>query len=157
MRQPPISLVNLTNEEKDKLAEATQRKLKQGIYTYLIPFIVLAVIVAYTNIYSEKLGLYDSPNLREWLNLALVIITILPARLYVNVLLRHRKVANAWQKKVIRGKVQAKEGKIMTVANQRIKLSPEEIAKWNVNDFVIVSISTSGDFVLGVEKGVEEE
>ena len=157
MRQPPVSLVNLSNAEKEILAEASQRKLVKGITLYLIPFILFGTVVALVNVYNEKLGLYDSPNLREWLNVGLVFLTILPARLFVNVLLRHRKIVNAWQKKIIRGKILAKDGKIITVANQKIKLSAEEAAKWNVNDYVIISASTTGDFIFSVEKGTEEE
>ena len=50
----------------------------------------------------------------------------------------------------------AKDGNIFTVANQKIKLSKEEAAKWKVNDNVIISISTTGDFIFGVEVGKEE-
>jgi hypothetical protein len=156
MRQPPISLVNLSDEEKERYAEASQRKMVKGITMYLIPFVLFGFITAYVNIYSEKVGLYDHPDLREWLNLALVIITILPARLFVNVILRNRKAGNAWQKKLIRGKIMAKDGKSILVAGEKIKLSPEELAKWNVNDYVIISASTTLDFVFAVEKGSEE-
>ncbi len=156
MRQPPISLVNLSNEEKDIYALASRKNLMKGIYIYLIPFVVFGCVVAYINMYSEKLGLYDHPDFSEWLNVGLVFLTILPARFFVNVILRHRKATNAWQKKVIRGQIQSLDGKIITVANQKIKLSPAEISKWKINDFVIISISTTGDYVFSVEKGVEE-
>lgn len=151
MNQPPISLVNLAEEEKDRIADLSQKNLVRGITMYLIPFVLFGFLLGYENVYYEKFGLEDKPDLREWLNVGLVFLAILPARLFVNVLLRHRKAVNAWQKKVIRGKITDINGKIITLVNQKVKLGTEEAAKLKVDDEVIVSLLPSGDVVLGVE------
>jgi hypothetical protein len=149
MKQPPITLVNLTQEEKDRIAAISQKNVVRGIFFYLIPFLLFGLVVVYINLHFEKLNLTDT--VREWVNLGLVLITILPARLFVNVILRHRKSTNAWQKKVIKGKIQAKEGKIITLVNQKVKLNAEQAEKVKVNDDVIVSAMPGGEFVLDVE------
>lgn len=151
MIQPPISLVNLTQEEKDRIAAISQKNMMRGITMYLIPFLVCGALVAYENTHYEKFGLGDKPDLRSWVNVGLVFLTILPARLFVNVILRHRKVINAWQKKVIKGKIQSKDGKIITLVNQKVKLSAEQAEKVKVGDDVIVSAMPGGEFVLDVE------
>jgi hypothetical protein len=151
MIQPPITLVNLTQEEKDRIAELSQKNMVRGITMYLIPFVVFGFLVGYENMHYEKFGLADRPELRSWVNVGLVFLTLLPARLFVNVLLRHRKAINAWQKKLIKGKIQAKDGKIITLVNQKVKLNAEQAEKVKVGDDVIVSVMTSGDFVLEVQ------
>jgi hypothetical protein len=151
MNQPPISLVNLSEKEKDKAAEISQKKLVRGITMYLIPFVLFGFLVAYVNVHYEKFGLDDKPDLREWINVGLVFLTILPARLFVNVLLRHRKAVNAWQKKVIRGKITNIKGNVITLVNQKIKLHAEDLSKVKVDDEVIVSALPSGDIILSVE------
>ena len=151
MIQPPISLVNLTQEEKDHIAAISQKNMVRGITMYLIPFLLCGMAVAYENTHYEKFGLGDNPDLRSWVNVGLVFLTILPARLFVNVILRHRKVTNAWQKKVIKGKIQAKDGKIITLVNQKVKLSAEQAEKVKAGDDVIVSAMPGGEFVLSVE------
>ncbi len=151
MIQPPIQLVNLSQEEKDRIATLSQKKMVRGITIFLIPFVVFGALVAYVNLEYEKLGLNDNPELRSWLNVILVFLTILPARLFVNVLLRHRKAINAWQKKVIKGKIQAKEGKLITVVNQKVKLDAPQAEKVKVGDDVILSIMPGGDFVLDID------
>lgn len=157
MIQPPIQLVNLTQEEKDRISVISQKKMVRGITMYLIPFVVFGFLVWYTNQYYDKFNLGDKPELRSWINVALVFLTLLPARLFVNVLLRHRKATNAWQKKVFKGKIQAKDGKIITLVNQKIKLDAEQAAKVNVGDEVVCAAMPSGDFVLDIDvvKGSE--
>ncbi|HET6992258.1 MAG TPA: hypothetical protein VFJ43_13075 [Bacteroidia bacterium] len=151
MNQPPITLVNLSEQEKEKIAEISHRNMVRGITMYLIPFVIFGFCVAYSNIYAEKFGLDQKPDLREWLNVGLVFLTILPARLFVNVILRHRKSSNAWQKKVIRGKITEIKGNIITLVNQKIKLNAEDISRLKTDNEVIVSVLPSGDIVLRVE------
>jgi hypothetical protein len=151
MIQPPIQLVNLTQEEKDRIAEISRKKMVRGITMYLIPFVVFGFLVAYENLHYDQFGLGDKPELRSWINVALVFLTLLPARLFVNVLLRHRKAINAWQKKVIKGKIQAKDGKVITLVNQKVKLDRHQAEKVKVGDDVIVSMMPSGDFVLDID------
>ncbi|CAN5427787.1 hypothetical protein BH09BAC5_BH09BAC5_02530 [soil metagenome] len=151
MRQPPITLVNLTPEEKERIEEISRKQMVRGITIYLIPFIIFGFLVGYTNVFYEKFGMGENPDLRGWVNVGLVFLTILPARLFVNVILRRKKVMNAWQKKVIRGVIQAKEGKIITAVNQKIKLSAEQADKVKTGDNVIVSAMPGGEFVLDIE------
>lgn len=151
MQQPPITLVNLSEAEKDKIAEVSQRNMVRGITLYIIPFLLFGALIWYVNLNYVQLGLEQRDTLREWINVGLVFLTILPARLFVNVILRHRKATNAWQKKVFRGKITSKDGKIITLVNQKIKLSEEEAARVKTGDDVILSISTTGEVILELE------
>lgn len=151
MKYAPISLVNLSVEEKNKIDQLSHRNMVRGITMYLIPFVLFGVLVAYTNVYPDKFGLLAKPDLRAWVNVALVFLTILPARLFVNVILRYRKSSNAYQKKVIRGTITRIDGRIITCVNQKIKLSAEQVASVKENDEVIISVTPSGGMVLSVE------
>ncbi|MEO5643222.1 MAG: hypothetical protein ABIQ40_15210 [Bacteroidia bacterium] len=151
MIQPPVQLVNLSQEEKDRIAELSQKKMVRGITMYLIPFVVFGFLVAYENLHYEQFGLADKPELRSWVNVGLVFLTLLPARLFVNVLLLHRKATNAWQKKVMKGKIQAKDGKMITLVNQKVKLTQAQADKVNTGDDVILAVMPNGDFVLDIE------
>ncbi|MCX6312761.1 MAG: hypothetical protein NT084_14155 [Bacteroidetes bacterium] len=157
MNQPPIALVKLNSEEKDQIAVLSHKNLVKGITMYLIPFVLFGFLVAYENLYYEKFGLQEHQSLREWLNVILVFLTILPARLFVNVLLNHKKCSNAWQKKVIRGKITQIDGKIITCVNQKIRLTAEQIVKVKVNDEVIVSAVPFGNIILSVEVVTNEQ
>ncbi|MDQ3111264.1 MAG: hypothetical protein M3R17_15350 [Bacteroidota bacterium] len=150
MIQPPVALVNLTQEEKDRIAVISQKSIKRGILIYFIPFVVFGALVAYINVNSIELGIVDKPNLHGSLNVALAILSLLSARLFVNVVIAHQKAINAWQKKVIKGKIQAKDGKIITVVNQKVKLDNEQAEKVKAGDDVIVSVMPGGEFVLDV-------
>ncbi len=150
MQQPPVSLVNLSQEEKDKVAALAQRDLVRGALIYLIPFVVFITAVIYINQNYLTLGLED-PNVRSFLNIGLVFLAILPARLFVNVVLRYRKSLNAWQKKVIRGKVVDKQGKMIFVSNQKVRLDEANAAKVKTGDEVVVSLSTVSNTILDFE------
>jgi hypothetical protein len=100
---------------------------------------------------SIELGIVDNPTLLGWSNIILVILSLLSARLFVNVVMAHQKAINAWQKKVIKGKIQAKDGKIITVVNQKVKLDKEQAEKVNTGDDVIVSVMPGGEFVLSID------
>jgi hypothetical protein len=150
MQQPPVSLVNLSEEEKDKVAALAQRSLVRGSVMYLIPFFVFGFLVWYVNHHHVSLGLSD-PNVRSFLNIGLVFLAILPARLFVNVVLRYRKSLNAWQKKVIRGKVVDKQGKVIFVSNQKIRLDEANAARVKTGDEVVVSLSTVNNAILDFE------
>ena len=150
MKHPPISLVNLSNGEKEQYAAASRKIMVKGITMYIIPFVVFGFCVWYVNIHYDNIGLTD-PDLRGWISVALVFLTILPARFFVNVMIRHGKATNAWQKKIFRGKVLSKEGNIISINNQKIKLTKEFTDKVKVGDDIKLSLSTTGDFVFSVE------
>ena len=150
MKHPPISLANLSDEEKEKYAAASQKQMVKGITMYIVPFVVFGFCVWYVNIHYDNIGLTD-PDLRGWISVILVFLTILPARFFVNVMIRHRKATNAWQKKIFRGKVLSKEGNIIMINSQKIKLTKEYADKVKVGDDVKLSLSTVGDFVFNVE------
>lgn len=151
MNKVPVSLVNLSAQEKVKAAEISTQLLKRGIVMYLIPFIFLGCFVGFFNVKKEVFGLEESPEIQQWINVGIVFLTILLARLFVNILLQHKKATNAWQKKVIRGKIVIINGKQITVANQKIKLSALEVSKLSIGDEVIVSSLPTVDIVLEIE------
>jgi len=151
MNKVPVSLVNLSSQEKVKAAEMSTLLLKRGILMYFLPFIFFTCFVGFFNVKKEVFGLEESPEIQQWINVAFVFLTILLARLFVNILLQHKKATNAWQKKVIRGKIVLLKGKQITVANQKIKLSALEISKLSIGDEVIVSTLPTVDIVLEIE------
>lgn len=151
MHHPPISLENLTEQEKDLIIGAAKKKMIRGIGFYLVPFVVFGYLMFYVNNHYMSLGLDEKENLRSFINVMIVLLTILPARLFVNTVLRYRKALNAWQKKVFRGKITGKEGRSVFIAGQKLKLSPEQASTVNVDDEVIIGVSNVDDLVLSVD------
>lgn len=151
MHHPPVSLEALSEQEKDKMLVAAKKRINQGVIFYLVPFVVFGYAIFYVNNHYMGLGLDQRENLRSFINVLMVIGCILPARLFVNTVLRYRKSANAWQKKVFRGKIQAKEGRTVTIANQRLKLTTEMAAQLKVDDEVILAVSTVDQMPLSLD------
>lgn len=151
MQHPPVSLENLSEEEKNVLVESARKGIVRGAVFFLVPFLVFGFLMFYVNNHYMALGLDKKDDLRGFINVMLVLLTILPARLFVNTVLRFRKASNAWQKKVYRGTVNRKEGRTLLVGNHKVKVTAEQAASVNTGDEVAVSIASAGDFPLGVE------
>ena len=115
MQHPPVSLENLSEEEKNVLVEHARKGIVRGAIFFLTPFFVFGFLMFYVNNHYMDLGLDKQENLRATINVLLVVLTILPARLFVNTVLRFRKANNAWQKKVFRGTVTNKEGRTIFI------------------------------------------
>lgn len=98
MNKVPVSLVNLSSQEKVKAAEMSTLLLKRGILMYFLPFIFLPASWAFFN-EKEVFGLEESPEIQQWINVAFVFLTILLARLFVNILLQHKKLQMPGRKK----------------------------------------------------------
>lgn len=134
---------------KVKAAEMSTLLLKRGILMYFYHSFFTCFVGFLMK--KEVFGLEESPEIQQWINVAFVFLTILLARLFVNILLQHKKATNAWQKKVIRGKIVLLKGRQITVANQKIKLSALEVSKLSIGDEVIVSTLPTVDIVLEIE------
>jgi hypothetical protein len=145
------SSINMLTPQNVYLTSSIHMLTPKNVYLTSSIVYTTRRLVAYENLHYDKFGLGDKPELRSWINVALVFLTLLPARLFVNVLLRHRKAINAWQKKVIKGKIQAKDGKIITLVNQKVKLDSQQAEKAKVGDDVVLSMMPNGDFVLDIE------
>ena len=157
MQHPPVSLENLSEQEKIVLVEDARKGIVRGIFFFLIPFGIFGFLMFYVNNHYMGLGLDKQENLRATINVLLVVLTILPARLFVNTVLRFRKANNAWQKKVFRGTVTNKEGRTIFIGHHKVKVTAQQAAPVNNGDEVMISIASAGDYPLGVEIVKKEE
>ncbi|GAB4134742.1 MAG: hypothetical protein Fur0041_08310 [Bacteroidia bacterium] len=147
----PVSLADITNEEKEMLVRFARKKVMNGIPLYLGPFLLCALAVLYINLNAIPMGL-NGTTLLEVLNFLLVVLAVLPARLFVNHILFLKKSAGAWQKKIVRGKIHGKEGHTIYVSGQKIRLNAEQASDLKNEDFVEVGMNTQGNFVLYIHK-----
>lgn len=151
MHTHPISLENLSESEKDLIVSEAQKGIKMGLLLYMLPFLLFGYAMFYVNNHYMSLGLAENENLRSFINVSLVILTILPARLFVNTILRYRKASNSWQKKMIRGKVVSKNGKTIVVAGQKIKLNETQAQSVKVDDQVIAAVSVALEYTISLD------
>lgn len=147
MIKPVVSLEDLNAEERKQLAEITNRQMKSGIIYYVLPFLFCAGGAVYINLKWIAWGL-DRDTLRSVLNLVLVVGAMLPARLFVNKVLQHNKAANAWKKKVFRGKIHGMDGNTVFISNQKVKLPAQYASQFKVEDEVEIGMSTVNDIVI---------
>jgi hypothetical protein len=146
-KKPVVSLEDINPQEREQLSAVTKQQLMGGIVTNLIPFVLCAMVAVYINLkwLSWKM---DSENLRAFLNFALVIGSLLPARMFVNKVLQHNKAMSAWKKKVFRGEISGKEGNVVFISNQKIKLPAQMASTFNTGDNVEIGVSTVNDLVI---------
>lgn len=145
--KPVVSLEDLSIIERDQLSAKTSAALKKSLMFYLIPFLLLSGAAIYINMKWLDWKL-NNDNLRSALNLLLVVGAMLCGRLFVNKVLQHRKAANAWKKKVIRGKIHGIEKNTLFISNQKVTLPPDMAAQFKVEDDVEIGISQVNDIVI---------
>jgi len=145
--KPVVSLEDLSITERDQLSAKTSAALKKSLVTYLIPFLLLIGIAAYLNFNWNSWKL-DRENLRSVLNLVLVVGAMLCGRLFVNKVLQHRKAANAWKKKVFRGKIHGIDKNTIFISNQKITLPANMVSEFKVEDEVEIGVSQVNDIVI---------
>lgn len=145
--KPVVSLEDLNTEERKQLAAITSADMKKGILMYVIPFLLFAGGAIYMNMnwLSWKIS---NDTLREVLNVVLVIGALLPARLFVNKVIQHNKVSNAWKKKVIRGKIHGMDKNTLFISNQKISVPSAVASQFKVEDEVEIGLSTVNDIVI---------
>lgn len=145
--KPVVSLEDLSMTERDQLTAITGAQLKKAALFYAVPFALLAGAAVYINLkwLSWKL---DSENLRSALNLFLVVGAMLCARLFVGKILQHRKAANAWKKKVIRGKIHGIDRNTIYISNQKITVPSSVASQFKVEDEVEIALSPINDIVI---------
>ncbi|HEU4717124.1 MAG TPA: hypothetical protein VFU15_04795 [Bacteroidia bacterium] len=149
----PVSLEQLTDEEKEKIVGFGKKEVFRGLWLYFIPALIIGYAVVYINGHYMGLGLED-PTERSVINLALVILAVVPIRLFINSIVRLKNAHNAWQKKIIRGKITSREGKFIVISGQ--KIIPGSFAgQFSGEGFYIVTMSTVGNYILSVEKKEE--
>jgi hypothetical protein len=149
--KPVVSLEDINSQERELLSAVTKKQLMRGILSNLVPFVLCALAAVYINQqwYVWKM---DNDNLRAFLNFALVIGSLLPARMFVNKVLQHNKAMSAWKKKVFRGAISAKEGNTVLISNQKIKLPADLAANFQTGDVVEIGMSTVNDLVIYATK-----
>ncbi|MCK6641658.1 MAG: hypothetical protein L6Q81_16380 [Bacteroidia bacterium] len=150
-KKPVVSLEDINSQEREQLSAVTKKQLMNGILTNLVPFVLCALAAVYINLkwLSWKM---DNENLRAFLNFALVIGSLLPARMFVNKVLQHNKAMSAWKKKVFRGEISGKEGNTVFISNQKIKLPADMAASFQTGDVVEIGVSTVNDLVIYATK-----
>lgn len=145
--KPVVSLEDLSMTERDQLTAITGNQLKKSALLYAIPFLMLSGVAVYVNAKWLDWKL-DNDNMRAAMNLFLVVGAMLCGRLFVGKVLQHRKAANAWKKKVIRGKISGIEKNVLLISNQKITV-PSDIAKqYKVDDEVEIGMSQVNDIVI---------
>ena len=137
--------------EKDKLTAITKKEMIGGVIYFLLPFLLIIGTVIYLNLHWLEFQM-DNDTLREIINVVLVIGAVLPARLFVGKVIQHSKAANAWKKKVVRGKITGKDGNTFYVAGQKLKFTSDLAGQFQVDDEVEVSVAMVNDIVIGCEK-----
>jgi hypothetical protein len=152
MNQPPVTLESLSENEKEQLITIARKGVVRGAFMYLIPFFFFLWIVIYMNNYPSAFNLEHNADLRGWLNLILVLLIVIPIRLFVNTVMVYRKANNAWQKKVVRGKVEAVSENSLLLVGMKINFPIGYAEKIAVGEEVIASISTTGNFTFSIEK-----
>lgn len=145
--KPVVSLEDLNTEERKQLTALTSAQLKKGMVYYIIPFVICAGGAIYMNMKWLSWEV-NNDTLREVLNVVLVIGALLPARLFVNKVIQHNKAANAWKKKVIRGKIHGMDSNTLFISNQKITVPKEIAAQFKVEDEVEIGMSTVNDIVI---------
>ncbi len=145
--KPVVSLEDLSITERDQLSAMTATALKKSALFYGVPFIILSGVAIYVNMNWIAWAL-DNDNLRSAMNLGLVVGAMLCARLFVGKVVQHRKAANAWKKKVIRGKIQGKEKNTLFISNQKVTLPSDMASQFKVEDDVEIGISQVNDIVI---------
>ena len=145
--KPVVSLEDLSMTERDQLSAKTAAALKKSLILYLIPFLLLISTAVYINLKWLAWEL-DNENLRSALNLLLVVGAMLCGRLFVGKILQHRKAANAWKKKVIRGKIQGKDKNTLYISNQKVTLPADMASQFKVEDEVEIGVSQVNDIVI---------
>lgn len=148
---PPIALENLTDEEKDIITSTAFRKLQRSLIIYIPMLLIFGFTCWYINMHYMGLGL-ENETLREFLNLGLVILTVLPARLMVGAFMTYKKGAGAWQKKVFRGKVQNIGSNHITINNQKVKVDASALSGVKQEDDVVVSTTSNGEIFISLKK-----
>jgi hypothetical protein len=151
MQKAPIALENLTEAEKDIIANAAYAKMKLSLMIYIPMVLIFGYSVYYVNMHYMGLGLMNA-NLRGFINFMLVILAILPARLLVSEFLSYRKAINAWQKKVFRGKLQDIGKNSVVLVNQKIKVPANALAGFKKDDEVELATTGSGEIFIYLKK-----
>lgn len=152
MYHKPVSLEDLPQEEKDILVAAARRSLYAGLAINIVPFLMASVGLAYLNTNYIQLGLQNEDNILGFVNFVLVILAVLPARLFINRVIAFSKANNAWQKKVVRGTIQGIKGNAVFVSGQKIRLSAEQLSQVAVQQEVQIGMNTQGTVVIYIRK-----
>jgi hypothetical protein len=111
-----------------------------------------SVGLAYLNTNYIQLGLQNEDNILGFVNFVLVILAVLPARLFINRVIAFSKANNAWQKRVVRGTIQGIKGNAVFVSGQKIRLSAEQLGRVAVQQEVEIGMNTQGTVVIYVRK-----
>ena len=151
MQKPPISLENLTQGEKDLVSSFAYKKLQRSLIIYIPIMVIFGFSVWYLNEHYMWLGIEDY-NTRGGLNLALVLLSVLSARLLVSAFMDYKKATGAWQKKIFRGKIQEVEKNFVMIVNQKVKIPAEQLAQIKKDDEVEIAISPSGGIFIYMNK-----
>jgi hypothetical protein len=149
MSQPDALLEDLTPADRNLL----DRKLNQGMVratAIFVPAVLLAFLALYVanTIYRE----HFRTEVLGFLNLLLVIIGAFAGRIYVGHCLNFFKDKNAFQKKVYRGVVTAKEGNRVMINSHELKIGKEHYDILQQGMRVEVHLSMKTGIVLNVTR-----
>lgn len=149
MSQPDALLEDLTPTDRHLL----DKQLNKGMVraTAIFVPVVLAAFVALfaaNTVYRE----HFTTEVLGFINLLLVIIGAFAGRIYVGHFINFFKDKNAFQKKVYRGVVTAKEGNRVMINNHELKIGANHIDMLQKGMRVEVHLSIKTGIVLDVKK-----
>lgn len=150
--QPEVYLHDLTEEEKKQLVAIARKRLKLSLIT-MLPLSLIALAGAIlANVYKYQLKLDRDENVHAAINIGLVLVFALCARLVVTQIVNLNKESKAWQKRVVHGKIHGMKGRTVFIGKQSVKLDAANADKVKVDDEVEISISTHAEFIISVIK-----
>lgn len=142
-------LDNITDVEKTILAAKLKNKLLKQSLIY-IPIAILSFIIIIQTNFHYLVG--DNETTRAVVNIVFVFAGVFSLRLYIAFLILYSKEKNAWQKKIITGKVLAKGTGWLKIGAEKLKDSAKELAPFSVNDSIEAGISVKSGVLLYIKK-----
>jgi hypothetical protein len=153
---PEISLQPLSESDKALILARYKKKMIQGIFFFLIPFLLFISALVYINLHWESLGLKDEDT-RGYLNLALAVLAIVPARLFASQLMVYGKEAKGWQKKIVRGLIHGVDGNTVFMGKLKLKLPEKLNFNAQPDDTIEAELSAVSGLVFRVTRITEEQ
>ena len=144
---PDAQLENLSPSDRNLLDKKLSQRLTNSTAFFVPIVIAAAAAIWYVNT-STDIKIED--NTLGFLNLLLVIIALLPGRLYVNQVIAFFKDKNSFQKKIYRGTVAAIDGGVVTINSYELKIGKAYAGKLQKGMQAEVHLSMNSNIVLSI-------
>jgi hypothetical protein len=153
---PQISLQQLKDSDRALILRHARKGLVQGILFFLVPFLLFISVVIYINLHWMALGMKND-DARGYLNVALVLLAILPVRLFASRLIAYLKESKGWQKKIVRGIIHGQQEHTVFIGKLKLALPPELATGLQVDDTIEAELSAVSGLVFKVTRITAEQ